>query len=572
MSQVEKTNEARQKELQIKELETAVKKKRTTIKRLRTRLENLKKDIRAMQQKMGSAAMDAIEKTVKLQQEMTEVMEKLLKHKKIKLTPEQRAIAEDMLEQFRGADDPEEQATLEDAWEQMNSGPEGFDYEEDARSADAFAEFRPEPSAEEKRDIRKVYLKLSQAFHPDMARNNADRELYHRRMQQISAAYQQHDIEALLRLEQQFLGDEFEDSEEASGPNLLDDKIARLERELSFLESQADRLSVEIKDIRQSDSGQTLTDYDRSERGGYGLNQQMVMMDEAFEGLERSRQVFEDALKKGKVTPELARELEPEVTLEDMLMDMMGSMFDDDGDGDGDDIPFAYGDWVMYQPRKGNESIQISSKTKGFVIETYQLDDFSWVCDVLVEAQAYRAMSDEGWEDMVVDRPYYPLITIPAEDLKPSQKRFDAEESMAVARKSLLDYLLKTRPFSDDARRLLPKVLSMSPSDSDATNWKLYFRHHPLPKGIQVTVGPNPWPHMPEGTEAKLVDALSFEELEGLIVGVKVGRKRPVPFAVRFLNLVEGPPEGVRILSVYQEWAEYRLPEDVESSEYWGLR
>ena len=73
MSQVEKTNEARQKELQIKELETAVKKKRTTIKRLRTRLENLKKDIRAMQQKMGSAAMDAIEKTVKLQQEMAEV-------------------------------------------------------------------------------------------------------------------------------------------------------------------------------------------------------------------------------------------------------------------------------------------------------------------------------------------------------------------------------------------------------------------------------------------------------------------------------------------------------------------
>ncbi|MEM9984569.1 MAG: hypothetical protein AAF804_05685 [Bacteroidota bacterium] len=564
MNQIEKSSEARQKELHIEKLEIAIKKKRATIKGLRTRLGNLKQNIRDMSQKMNSTAMSSIERLKQIQAGMIEALERLLKQKKIKLKASQREVAQGILAEIRGDFDQDGQEMIDEAWEQINGAPEGHDYEEEARSADAFAEFRPEPSAEEKRDIRKVYLKLSQAFHPDMARTDQDRELYHKRMQQISAAYQQHDIEALLQMEQQFLGDQFEDDEVIGGTNLLDDKIARLERELDFLDSQAGRLSVEIKEIRQSGMGQALTEYDRGNRNGYGLDQQAKEMNQSLDGMQETLDILEEALQKGRMTSALASRLETidSMDLEDMLMEFMDDFFEDP-----DPLPFEFEDWVVFSPRRKNQrTFPIKPKTKGFVIQAYHEEGTSGMCDIVLEAKAYQGFAPKDWEALLETRPWLPTVSVPVEDLKLARSTFDLEASVATGRELMNAYLLKNRHFSKDAQALLPKVLSTSPTRSDTDNWKHYFEQFPLPKGIEVEVLPSPWPYLPEGSRVKIVDVAGFDLEDGLLVTVKMGRRRPIPFPMHYLVVLQGPKDGVGILSVYKEWEEHRMPGDSDYS------
>ena len=259
MAQIDKSSEMRAQEVRIEALEKAIKKKRTSVKSLRTRLTNLEAEIREVGEQLSNLAFSMLERTMRLQQEMKVLIDKLLKKRWIK---RRKDLAKEIkkgraeLEGSTGMDG------MDEILEAMGEDPEGWRErrakeqagQEGAKDrATFFAQFKQEPSQEEQRDIRQLYLRLSRKLHPDKATNEAEAQQFHGLMQQVTAAYEAHDVEALLALEQRYLDDDPEGLETLPAEQQLSaraQKIARLERELSFLTQQADRLSAQIKSLR----------------------------------------------------------------------------------------------------------------------------------------------------------------------------------------------------------------------------------------------------------------------------------------------------------------------------------
>lgn len=594
MSQIANTPEARRKELQIQELEKAIKKKRTTVKRLRTRLDNLKTDIRDMNRKAGSVMMSFLEKMMKTQQELAEALKKLQESKKVKLTREQRQVVQDMLgdlgeiqAELNQDEDPVEDSQFDFQAEQ---GEE--EEEEEAHSSDIFAEFKPELDKEEKREIRKVYLKLSQAFHPDMATNDQEREVFHRRMQQITAAYQRHDIEALLEMEQSLLADRFEDDpEQAGGTNRLDEQIARLQRELDFLDGQASRLSQEIKNIRQSDAGQALTDYDRAEREGYGLDTQQQMQEEALQSAQELREMVEQALKTGRISPELAEQLTPAPTLEDVLEQVFGGGlgWDDDEDWDDEDDDDAPFHWHPSGAQVGQhipqDTLVTIKREKGAGLPPYfpptgsqgivlppEIGQPPYLVNLVMEPAYYERLSPEAWEYFIDAVSDHPLLTVTADivETHPDQRPpFRIQDSLKAGRKGMYEAWLDLYDFSADFIAWVRQVFLKHPGMADHEALNAHLRTIKWPgKGVEAVVRPdNPESHLRPGQRGTITEVLHTGMNEGVLVGFKIGRKRPIPFPLVWLEIEAGPPEIQTFAQHYRLWAEFRLPDMFESDE-----
>jgi hypothetical protein len=582
MSQVERTPESRRKEEEIQALTIAIKKKRTSVKSLRTRLNNLKADIRAMQQKMGSAAMDVMEALVKMQASMEDVLQRLLRQKKIKLTKAQRNVIQGMLDQH------EEMEELIEPNPFDSDGPSDEPAEEDTAQSDPFAAFQAEPAPEEKRQIRQVYLKLSQSFHPDMASNDRERDVFHRRMQQIAAAYQQHDIEALLRMEQQFLGDQYEDTTPDTGENLLDTQLGRLQRELSFLEKQAERLSEEIRNIRQSEVGQTLTDYDREEREGWGINTKKAATEAMFEQMKVSLDIMEDAMKKGKMTPELAEQLAPQPDPEALINEMLMQMFEEDSEEEWPSSPagvpfqqktwhntrFQYGDLATFNPPKRAADTLLTPKrgTLCIILDIMTVGRDS-LLDVICEPSFYQELTPEGWDIFNDDLCEFPLISIPEKDLKPYQgKGFDVEHSLALGRKKMYERLIDRESLSPETETWIRRVFLTNPllSDTDALIDYLPMLKWPA-KGVSASINhPDVALLFPGKKVGKVSRTLGVDPEEGIMVTFQNGRKEASAIPLIYLELVSAPARIMAFDRAYLEWANLRLPDDEGDDDSFG--
>lgn len=580
MPQLDKTDAIRQKEARIAELEKDIATRRRVIKSLRTRLEKLQANIRGMQSNIFSKTSSLAERILTLQQELKGLLKQVLDHKKILKQKDLRASAQELYDTLAQEDDLMDQVQEAQA-ERAEFNPEDFaDEEGEARSHDPFAEFRPEVTKEEQRSMRKVYLRLSQAFHPDRARTPEEAERNHRMMQQITEAYQKHDIETLLRMERQYLDDDFdpETVELEDRPSVLDSRIELLERELDFLTQQKERLSEEIKNTRQSDVGKALTEYDRGNREGYGFDAQTQAFEEEMQGMEHMRDVIQAALKAGKMTPELKDLLEPQEPDMDELMEMVFGSGGPPEELSGlaknilfeqEPMPqteFEVGQVVGFQ---GLERQMFPPNARGLIMELDFEPFFGGLqIGVLLEAWVMERLSDEVAEDWIGMVSQLPLIYLEDEaDLvklsKRKQQGFDQDAAMAMGRRRLYEKLFGDRRygFSPDRAARLSTIMLDQPELTDEECWLTYFQRHPWPKGLRGKVLANPFYAAPR----KQVDILGvdqYDERDGLIMAFRMGKETGM-IPLHYLQVRSAPPALATVLDDYKLWASWRLEESV---------
>lgn len=580
MPQLDKTDAIRQKEAHIAELEKDIATRRRVVKSLRTRLEKLQANIRSMQANIFSKTASLTEQALTLQQELKDLLKQALDHKKLLKQKDLRASAQELYDTLTQEDDLMDQVREAQA-EREQFNPEEFaDEEGEARSQDPFAEFRPEVSKEEQRSMRKVYLRLSQAFHPDRARTPEEAERNHRMMQQITEAYQKHDIETLLRMERQYLDDEFdpETVELADRPSVLDSRIELLERELDFLTQQKERLSEEIKNTRQSDVGKALTEYDRGNRDGEGFDAHTQAFEEEMQSMEQVRDILQVALKAGKMTPELKDLLEPQEPDIDELMEMVFGPGGPPEELSGlaknilfeqEPMPqtkFEVGQVVGFQ---GLERQVFPPDARGLIMELDFAPFFGGLqIGVLPEARVMERLRDEVVGDWIDTASQLPLIYLEDEaDLvklsKRKQQDFNQDAAMAIGRRRLYEMLFGDRRYSfpPDRAARLSKIMLARPELTDEVCWLTYFQQHPWPKGLRGQVLANPFSVAPR----KQVDILGIEqydEQDGLIMAFRMGRQTGM-IPLHYLKVRSAPPALATVLDDYKLWANWRLVESV---------
>jgi hypothetical protein len=341
--------------------------------------------------------------------------------------------------------------------------------------------------------------------------------------------------------------------------DVLDAAIERLERELAFLEKQADRLSAEIKSLRQSDMGQALTDFDRGKREGYGIDFKTELTTDMMDQLEEAKEIFADALRRKEMTPELAAQLEP---LDPM--DVLDMFFDDvlgeEGDYDffGPPPKFREGQLVEFRPAKHSAWLEDGLKAgiKGVIVDYADYPgDAEHVYELLFGPEVMQAVSAEVVTDWVEEYMLLPYIRIEEPELRPARgRRPDIEGGLAVGRKRLYAEALKD--LDPEKRRRIEKIVLADPGASDEENWMAYFIEHPVRKPVPVRILTNPFPHLQNPT-GQLMGIGGYDEEDGVLAIVENGGSiMPAPL-ILLVPGEEGPES--RFLEDYQDWAERRL-------------
>jgi hypothetical protein len=581
MAQIDKSSEMRAQEAQIKALEEAIKKKRTTVKSLRTRLTNLETEIRRVNEKLSNLAYSVVERTFRLQEEMKSLMDQLLKKRWLK---RRKDLAEEVKLSRAQMDASSHIDELDDMLEEMRQDPKGWQEKRAQQQAGEegtqdraafFAQFKQEPSKEEQRDIRQLYLRLSRKLHPDKATNEAEAQQFHNLMQQVSAAYEAHDVEALLALEERYLDDDREAWEELPGEQQLSaraQKIARLERELSFLTQQGDRLSAQIKALRQSEAGQQLTHVQREERYGRGLDHSQVEAEMAFEAMEKQKEVLEAALKADRVTPELEALFQPlDDDMDEMeLLQMMGELVGmglDDEDEDEEEPRFEEGDLVEFRPKRGKQYYLAPPKGAVAFITEVDFDDwkgeFSYGLLFSPETLSALKRGPEFWLEEYYD---HALVYVFESDLKPVSGRkapgFDEEAALAHGRELIYDYLFNQKlklPKSQQLR--LRDFLFRNPAAPDYLNLHKWFEASKLaPKLRNLPIRLKANPFFKAGQKGKLVRSLGINKEVGFIVEIRVKQyTNEIPL---FFLAYEGKNPAIQeFFEDYALWAKHRVPQ-----------
>ncbi|MFK7924245.1 MAG: J domain-containing protein [Bacteroidia bacterium] len=575
MSKLGKSQSILAKEAQVAELGVALKKRKTTIKRLTTQLGKLKADIKDMEQRSGNLAMTVMERSVRMRQEITQLLKELLEHKKIFKNAQHKEWAESFLASFTDGFEGETEEDLDmfKTFESFMNGelPPEFEPEE-ARNVDPFAAFQVEPDKEEKKEIRKVYLRLSQSFHPDLAKDEAQREQSHQMMLQITNAYKRNDIQSLLDMERKFLGETMPEFASPDMSSLLDEKIDSLGQELSFLGGQSNRLSQEIKQIRSSDMGQALTAYHRDERYGQGIDQQEAEMQHAFEQLEKTKEVFKTALTKGKMTPELEKELEPQPFFdfgemeggEDDIFDLM-RLFEALDDEPIQEIEprFSPLQPVRYKPRKNSIPIEgVRANTNG-IVTGCELNGWENIYEVYFDPKTTQHLPESRVAECVDEKFDYLFVDISEKDLKASQqKRFEIEESLTIGRQRIYQYFLDHLPATTDkalSQRMVDRLLQYQHL-TDRNSWNQIFIDQQLWANVTAQVSiPNSI--IKVGTPVTMLSNITYNDYVGFMIEI---RKTAKPKArTNYIPLthmrIEEPSSAQTILAEYQLWAQHRL-------------
>ena len=555
--EISKSPEMLQKEAQIKELLQQIKKERTTLKRLQTRLKNTKQEITEIQRSVSNAVFNNMDKMEALRAEVLALLKTCKKFKgNNNLVKEQIEMLIDEMEEV----EKESEFDFSQTNKKNREDPE-FEEEQRAKMRDMFQQFHVKPAEEEQKNIRKVFINLSTNFHPDKARNDKDRKDYHSLMQQINEAYQSGDIDKLLKLEKIYLADKVVDfSNTAVTVDMLTQEIDRLGRDLNFIKNQTKRTSAEIKALRKSELGNMLTDINRAEKEGMGLDSFKTEMDNSLEHLTELREVLLQCVSEENINP-LIQMVEQQMSfspldfmegldMNDEEFSMMSEFFDDF-----DDYP---------EPVK-NPKIPIGSSVQiikdiplmyttgitlkgwqGRISEVYQIDQ-EIVYVVQLDSITLRKIPNDLINNMIDDEEEFNMIEVSLGDLKKVPPRDTPEEMTSTYR--TIFHGQRWGYLSKKDRTMMQKILLKFPEKSDEENWTYYLNENLLFPFNGKSRG---YYNGEEGEKMTVVKVDEWHEDGGLLVLLKEnGQTFDHPLFDIYSN---GKHE--KVIELYHEWFE----------------
>ncbi|MFK7934879.1 MAG: J domain-containing protein [Saprospiraceae bacterium] len=336
------------KEKELKKLRTKYKKTLTQVKRTRTMLKNTQEGIEKLQRNMGTGVMQNIYDIKKLEEEIFELLKEAQHAEKV--SKEDREQARMMYDDLKanGGFIPEEVLpfTMEELKEKMENRTAEFntDDHDRQRAFEYFKQFSVEPDKEEVKDIRKIYIRLANRFHPDKAKNDAEREYFHEMMQQIITAKDRGDMATLQAIETEHLTNSESIPTQAEPSVILDamdEQIAKVSYQILQIEKQLKRLKEELNELKDSELGEAYAHEKRMMRQNMGSTEEAAdEMNEMRQHLIIIRDGVANMIKTGELTPEALAALQPQP--EPDFFDMMFGMDDYDDDDDDDDFFSAF--------------------------------------------------------------------------------------------------------------------------------------------------------------------------------------------------------------------------------------
>lgn len=565
------------KENKVKDLQKQLKKRKTTLKSLKTRLSNTKKEIEDISRTVQSQVMEKLTIIDKLRMEIADLARQLKKSKNISREDKEAlaGMAEDLASEDILGEGYEEYKAHK---EKLETGDFDFDEEQRAKMRDIFQQYQVKPPEEEQRNIRKIFLKLSQKFHPDRAKTKKEEASFHSLMQQINEAYQNNDIHTLLELERMYLTEELDFDHQSITMDVLEAAIQRLEKEIKFINNQINRTSAEIKNLRQSDMGQMLTAVNKAEREGEGLDEMDKHNSHVIEVFTKLRDGLKDSIEKDAISPilldlmmsDMGGGLGEDMDAED-LMSMMGMMADDEGD-----IFDIFGggfeeDTIENPTFPIDSSVRVSKNVKnifykktnmkgweGRVVNAYYDEEDEAVYVVEFDSITLKQMPDKLVKMAIDDLDEFEAHAFYEHQLEASQAR-DSEMDTFKAHKTILNrvqwqYLPKAQ-----AERI-QAVLLANLEYSDEDNWVVYLQQHLNFPFKAKTIGFFEDRGIPAGLRCEVFHLKFFDEDAGHIVIVQPqGMSQQIPHALIDLKLIKGSSKMKEVLSDYQEWADMVL-------------
>ncbi len=569
---IAKSPELLAQEERLKELLKQLKKARTSLKSLKTRLNNMKLKISDTQREVTNKHLRFQERLSTLYKEITELVEHCKTFKN--LTEEDEEALDGIAGGLNQIDD-ELDLQGQEFEDYINS--DAFESDHKERTKGIFNQFKVEPTEQEKRNIRKVFIRLSNQFHPDKARTEKDRQSYHTLMQEINEAYQANDIDKLLELEQVYINEETNiPSNSAVTIDLLDQNIKKIERDLAFIQSQSARTSQEIKTLRKSDMGQMLTEIKRMNNDGLELDEIFDQQDQSLDELEKMHVALKKCKANGnldKLYEELDRFNEENRGAIEEFLDMMigaeewdddddDSWLNDDWDDDDEVLPEVKPVPLSKQKFPVGTSVKIKTDyyldeeipwnflgEQGRIKEVLQIDS---VIKYFVEldSKALKNIPSEIVDVLIELEIEFSVIELSTSSLKKSKARDKQVQTLSTYRN-----IMHKRIWShlgEEKEKAMQDILLAHSTKSDAENWD-----DTLTKAIEfpttfVTCSSFP---LPPNTEVSVLKMAKYKEDIGHQVNIKYKGNAYV-FPLKHLrSRQKGEKE---LLNLYTEWRKWR--------------
>ena len=568
-------------ETEIKDLRAQLKKKQTTLKSLKTRLKNTQSDIEEIQRKVHVTMFRKMEDVDNLRMEIAELARQLKKVKGISRNDKEQLqmMADEISDP--GMFGPG-YAEFQEFKQQRETGNFNFDEYERAKMHDMFQHFQVKPAEKEMRDIRKVFLKLSQKFHPDLARNEKEAEDFHSLMQQINEAYQHNDIQTLLELESMYLLEELDFSTKAVTVDVLQQEIDRLKRDLHFIDQQIERTSEEIQNLRKSELGYMLTSFNKSERQGQGFDQANAHFDEMIRMFTALRDGLKESVEQGRFSPKLMDiimgqepgfddgddDFPPDVNPIDLVMrmmdgdqdamDMFGDIFDDDFDDDYEPVEnpkFPIGSSVRVKASIGmpyDKKIKMKG-WEGRVMGAFYNEKEQVFYEVSFDSVTISQMPGKLIAEVVEEGEDFQEMEVMEHQLEACKPRDSEGDAVGAYRKAYHRHAWNFLENPAQAGRL-QKILLHHPHLSDHENWTAHLLRHlkfPFDAKTRGLMDVKP------GIAGQVLGFQQYDEEYGHIVVVKMkgepGRQRYPLFDLRAADRRSPVSE---LLDDYSVWME----------------
>ncbi|NEO52439.1 MAG: J domain-containing protein [Okeania sp. SIO3B5] len=249
----------------------------TKIKRKKTELSNLTQQMQTLTQEMVQKSRPFYEKINSLDQKIHGLFEKILSNKRLGKRQKQEVLEIYQVLQLTGKISPRPEYFSQPSSANVQDEDEDRDDYEQTKEKDFFGEnhhydenediSQPRPS----RDLRKIFLKLADKFHPDKASDNETRIFYTEIMKEINIAYQSGDLARLLEIER----DKNQENVKFS-QNDSEKECEQLEKEIELLSQQYEQVKLELREVKKTPQGNMVKQYRKAKRQGENLMEMLI--------------------------------------------------------------------------------------------------------------------------------------------------------------------------------------------------------------------------------------------------------------------------------------------------------
>lgn len=164
-------------------------------------------------------------------------------------------------------DDNDVQEEATHAREQAEkTSEEAYDFSEDEKTEQKPERFAPSE------EIKKLFRDIAKKIHPDLAKDDSDRERRNQYMKQVNEAYHDGNIERLMEIMK-----EWDDSSNSEIEDKLDAELERLNRLVTQIKRKIQEIKDKIKSLGRSEIGQLKIRADLAQENGEDLLSQIAL-------------------------------------------------------------------------------------------------------------------------------------------------------------------------------------------------------------------------------------------------------------------------------------------------------